>query len=341
MRSFTLLLLLILISVTACFAQEKKSKDSIKIFKDDEALNVKIVTDIKKLLASKRKPAYQEAQWVGKLPDSTEINETIRLRARGVFRRETCYIPNVKLNFHNPTSEKLYSLNELKLVSPCENGDAADQLLLKEYLIYKMYNLLTKKSFKVRLLNLTFEDSKGNKKPIVQHGFLLENVERMADRNKCNEYTKPTRQENTDRGQMTLVTLFQYMIGNTDWECNNFHNIKLITPKDEPTQKPYAVPYDFDFAGLVNAPYASPNPLAGTTQVTERWYMGYARTLEELQTTITIFTDQKQKILDLVNNCDLLTKLNKKDMISYLNDFFDRIEDEGFVRRTFINYARY
>lgn len=336
-----LFLLLTFVSVTASLAQEKKSKDSIKIFRDDEPLNVKIVTDIKKLLNSKKKPAYQEAQWVGKLPDSTDINETIRLRARGVFRRETCYIPNVKLNFHNPSSEKLYSLNELKLVSPCENGDVYDQLLLKEYLIYKMYNLLTKKSFKVRLLNLTFEDSKGNKKPITQHGFLLENVERMADRNKCKEFTKPLRQENTDREQMTLITLFQYMIGNTDWEVNNFHNIKLIAPNDDPTHKPYAVPYDFDFAGLVNAPYASPNPLAGTTMVTERWYMGYVRSMEELQATIKIFVDQKQKILDLVANCDLLTKLNRKDMTSYLNEFYERIEDEGYVKRTFINYARY
>ena len=111
------------------------------------------------------------------------------------------------------------------------------------------------------------------------------------------------------------------MIGNTDWECNNFHNIKLITPKDEPTQKPYAVPYDFDFGRFGKCTYASPNPLAGTTQVTERWYMGVCKNTRRVANNDNNIYRSETKILDLVNNYDLLTKLNKKDMISYLNDF--------------------
>lgn len=342
MRTFCLLLVMTFLSVTTCLAQ-KKMKDSIKIFKDNVPIDVKLVTDMKRLIYSKKKPAYQDARWISKLPDSSLIDEKIQIIARGVFRRENCYIPSLRLNFKNTAteSEKIAVLNQLKMVSPCETGDIYDQLLVKEYLIYKMYNLLTKMSFKVRLLNLTFEDSKGTKKPITQHSFLIEDIDRLAKRNDCKEFVKQVMQENTDRDQMTLIALFQYMIGNTDWEVANFHNMKLIAPKDDPTHKPYAVPYDFDVSGLVNAPYAAPNPSAGTTYVTERWYMGYERTIEEIMPVVKKFLEQKDNILKLVSDCEYLTKVSKKDMIEYLNEFFNGISDEGFVRRTFVNNARF
>ena len=133
-----------------------------------------------------------------------------------------------------------------------------EQFLLKEYIIYKIYNLLTPMSYRVRLIKMNYEDVNGKKKAMSQYAFFIEDIKAMAKRNKCKEYTKgKVTTEGTNRAQMTLVSVFEYMIGNTDWAVPVNHNIRLIYPKADSTAAPYAIAYDFDFSGLVNADYAS------------------------------------------------------------------------------------
>lgn len=337
MRKVYLFICLVLVTTTVVYGQ-KKNRDSLQLFADDVPIQVTIVTDINKMIRTKNKAAYQKAQWIGKLPDSTAVDEAIRLKARGNFRLQNCYFPSLKLNFHNATSPLLYPLNELKMVASCNGGEIYNQLVLKEYLVYKMYNQLTNMSFKVRLLNISFRDSENKKDPYFSYGFLIEDVKDMAARNKCKEFTGKLMQEVTDRKQMTLVALFQYLIGNTDWQVPVFHNIKLIIPKKDSLQRPYTVPYDFDFAGIVNAPYASPSKDAEPfiRNVTDRWYMGYTRTAEELQECIDLFNSKKEAMLGEINNCAPLSASERNEMIRYINQFYDMINDKGYVRRTFI-----
>jgi hypothetical protein len=227
------------------------------------------------------------------------------------------------------------------MVSVCRGGQFDGQLLLKEYLIYKMYNLLTEKSFRVRLISLTYEDSKGNKKPLVQDAFFVENVDAMAKRNKCKEVNNSkTNTELTDRKQMTLVNLFEYMIGNTDWSVPNNHNIKLIKSKKDSLSRPYSVPYDFDYAGLVNADYAVPDPIMNIESVVTRVYRGFARTVEELNEAIDVFNKQKTNMYALINNFQSLSSRNKSDMTRYLDDFYKTINRPSDVRHEFIDNAR-
>ena len=343
MKRITLLVLSVLFILPVLVTGQKKNRDSLQLFKDDDPIAVTIVTDIGKMVRTKNKAAYQKAQWIGKLPDRTAVDKTIRLKARGHFRLQNCYFPSLKLNFHNSTSPLLYPLNELKMVAACNGGDVYNQLVLKEYLVYKMYNHLTKMSFKVRLLYINFRDSENKKDPYFSYGFLIEDVKDMAARNKCKEFKGKLMQETTDRKQMTLVALFQYMIGNTDWQVPAFHNIKLILSKKDSLQRPYVVPYDFDFAGIVNAGYASPSKDAEPyiRSVTERWYMGYSRTAEELQECIEIFNSKKADMIAEINNCQPLTASERNGMIKYVNQFYDMINDKSYVRRTFIENTNF
>jgi hypothetical protein len=314
--------------------------DAVKFFEDDAVLDASLTLDFGKLIKTSSKPEYFPATFSCKMGDST-ISEQIRAIARGHIRKEICYMPPVKLNFHNNTSPKLYPLGSLKMVCTCYENNNSDQLLLKEYLVYKMYNLITDKSFRVRLMNLSYADANPKKKPYVGHAFLIESDKAMAKRNECTEL-KNTRShsEYTNRNQMTIVAIFQYMIGNTDFGVSANHNIILIQPAKDSTARPIVVPYDFDYAGIVDAYYAVPNEGLDIENVRQRLYRGYARSEAELNEAIAIFNKQKEPIYSLVNNFDLLPEKTRKNIIEYLDDFYKTINNSNQVKTLFIQQAR-
>ncbi|MBL0273014.1 MAG: hypothetical protein IPQ06_08050 [Chitinophagaceae bacterium] len=315
--------------------------DSVQFFKDEALVEMTLTTDIKKLQDKKSVEAYQPAQVSVKLPDGTTITEQIRMYARGKSRRENCLIPPIMLNFHNATSPKLYPLSRLKLVVGCGSSEIDEQLVLKEFLIYKIYNLLDEKSFRVRLVRATYTDSKGKMKPITQYSYLIEDVDDMAARNGCEASKKQSFQiEETDQAKMNQVEIFEYMIANIDWSVPGNHNIKVIFPKDDNAAKGLTVPYDFDNAGLVNAYYATPNELLGATSVTERIYRGFPRKIEVIQNTLAVFEKQKENILSLIKNFELLKPKAKSEMTSYIEDFYKIIGDKTQVQNVFILNAR-
>lgn len=335
--------------VLACFmllnifsAQAQTSPvDSIKFFTDEGVIDLTLTTDIKKLQTEKKLEVYQDASVVMRFPDSTVISEGIRLYARGHFRRENCNIPPIMLNFRNATSPMLNPLGKLKLVIGCGNGANDEQLVLKEFLVYKIYNLLEQKSFRVRLLKVNYQDSKNKMKPFSQHAFLIEDDADMAKRNKCvKKEDQQWQTESTDRNTMTMVAVFEYMISNGDWSVPNNHNTKLIFEKGNAGAPPYVVPYDFDHSGFVNASYALPNELLGTETVTERVYRGFPRDMEELQATFDIYRKQKEAIISLIMNFTLLKEKTRKEIVTYLEDFYKTINDKRKVQSIFIDNAR-
>src|SRR5688572_20404752 len=75
--------------------KKKKEKDpndttskKLKIFKDEEPLQMSIAADIRAMIGEKKDTIFQPAIVRLKLPDSTEAVDTIEIRARGNFRRE-------------------------------------------------------------------------------------------------------------------------------------------------------------------------------------------------------------------------------------------------------------
>ncbi|HET9056975.1 MAG TPA: hypothetical protein VFN30_09030 [Chitinophagaceae bacterium] len=316
--------------------------DKSKFFEDTAVLKVTIVTSFNKMLNVKTKEnAFFPAVFIFKLPDSTEVKETIVLSTRGNFRRNNCDIPPLRVDFNNVKSNVTSSLGTLKLVNSCRQGMEYNQYLLKEFLTYKIYSLLTDKSFRVRLINLTYHDSSGKKRDIVQNAFFIEDVKDIAKRYKMSEWKKDKISiELTDKRQSLLLAIFQYMIGNTDWSVLATHNIKLIYPKDSVMRRPFPIPYDFDYCGLVNAEYAIPSEFLNIENIRQRLYRGFPRSLGEIEAILEIFKQKKQEIYALINEFELLTKLNRKDVINYLDGFYDLIDDPKKVQSTFITNAR-
>ncbi len=334
-------LLVISVSLLAALQTSAQQVDSLKFFADEPLIEMDLTTDIKSLQTENGQDVFQPATVKMKFPDGVVIDEAIQVGPRGKFRRDYCRIPPIMMQFRNATSPRLSSLGKLKLVIACGAASGDEELLLKEFLVYKICNQLTDISFRVRLVKTTYNDTRGRIKPFSQYSFLLEDDGDMARRNGCHK--RPHGQfltESTNRDMMTMVAIFQYMIGNTDWAVPNEHNIEIIFKKDNPAMLPYTVPYDFDYCGLVDASYAVPNEIIGTEKVTERVYRGFPRSMEELQMTLDVFRSKKAAILAIVNNFTLLSERVRRGMTNYLDDFFRMIERKNEVQSVFIENAR-
>lgn len=332
--------LLFCLNLSACIFGQHAPVNSQQFFIDDSIINVTLTTDLKQLRSQKNKPKWQPANIVMHFSDTAVISEEIRIEQRGIDRKTHCDLAALMLNFKNKTSPLLSPLNKLKLVGSCNTGNTNEDLLLKEFLVYKIYNLLSVMSFRVRLLHITYIDSKQKMKSYTQYAFLIENVKDMAARSNCVEIENKTfANEALNRYQVTFMSIFQYMIGNTDWAIGNYHNIKLIVPKTDTLARPYPVPYDFDFSGFVNAPYAVPDEKAGIQNVTERFYMGFPRTMDELTLILNVFQEKKESVTLKIKEFSLLSDKAKKNMVRYIEIFYQIISDKKSIRAAFINGA--
>ncbi len=323
-------------------AQDTSAKDfkvllkKSVFFNSPDAVEISLVSDFKRIKSKRLKKVYQPATATVSLPGMAPVTEPIELAARGEFRRTTCVMPSIILNFKNPKAPKLSPLKKMKMVCGCSQSSFDEELVLKEYLIYKMYNMLTDFSFGVRLAKISYRDVVGKSKEYTQYGFLIEDVDDMAKRNNCREYPKPVlNAARTDAFQMSTVSMFQYMIGNTDWSLPNKHNIRFVQLQNDSISFPYVVPYDFDYCGLVNAPYAVPQPEFGIEKVTDRYYRGVARTKQEIDPVIQLFKEKKEFMLALVQNFTLLKKSVRDQMVYYLESFYKDLEDKRKLNYVF------
>lgn len=319
---------------------QKFEVDDKKFFKDEQPFEMKIYTDVKKLLAEKKTLNYVYATISCTFPDNKVVDGQIRIKPRGHFRKERCRLSSLTFDFKNDAFPAFSKLGTLKMVGGCGFTEKDEQYLIKEYLIYKIYNLLTDMSFRVRLLHVNYNDTKGKVKSYFQYAYFIEDWDDVAKRNKCRKKEGVKFFHNSvNRTQTTFVYLFQYMIGNTDWSIPFCHNIKLMVDKKDTFSMPYPVAYDFDMTGLVNPPYGESNSLLENEKLTERLYRGYARSMEELEETANIFLVKEEAIYSVIQNFDLLTNKNKIEMIDFLKQFFGQIKNKKKLKSVFIDNA--
>ncbi|MEL6251814.1 MAG: hypothetical protein AAFR87_07380 [Bacteroidota bacterium] len=318
------------------------SPETYDLFGSDEVLKIQLDFDIKQLLKGKYKELYVPASLSLTLENGEQIEESIRVRARGNSRKSYCTLPPLKLNFKNKESKESHFLGQttLKLVVPCRNSKVFQQYVYKEYLAYKLFNLISDISFKVRLVELNLTDSQGKRKPMQVYGFLIEHIDKLADRNDSHEI-EPARfsKKLVERTYMAKVAIFQYAIGNTDWKVENTHNIKVLESNPVANRQVYAVPYDFDYAGLVNASYAVPHDQLGLTSVTQRLYLGVCQSDQELDNLLKEFKAKEDDFLAIVANFKRLDEKSSYYIQRYLADFFRIIDNPALVKRNFLSYC--
>ncbi len=331
------ILLLITESLFAKDAQEKLSQEAT-LFGTDEILEIKIKTDLRQLIRNKNSEEYQEGE-------ITLLEKTypVRLKVRGNYLRENCTFPPVTLNFSKTEFEdnSYDQLKNLILVNACKMQDEYEQYILREYLIYRAFNLMTEKSFRVRLLKIEYVDSKQKLETVTRYGFVVEDQYKMADRIGGIIIKKEgIEDQSTNKTQMVMLSVFQFLMGNTDWQVSRLHNLTLIKPTDVSEPAPYVIPYDFDYTGMVNASYAIPSPILGIEKINERLYLGKCYPETELKEAIAQFLEKKDAIYSLYENFELFDKESLSYSISYLDSFYEIIQDEKKWKSYFMDNCR-
>ncbi len=306
------------------------------LFESNEVLNIKITGNISELTNDRGdKPQYHPLGFSYLTKDSSEIAMQVKIKARGHFRKDkaNCTWPPLLINFTKkdmPHASLFQGQDKLKLVMPCRG----DEFVVKEWLLYKLYNLITPKSFRARLVRVTMDDNIKRKQSSF-YGILLENDQQVAGRNKAVVVErKMLNPLNTEPNSFLTMAIFQYMIGNTDWSIQFQQNIVFLA-KDS-MGIPTTVPYDFDHAGLVNAPYAKPAEELEMSAVTERRYRGYCISdMKTYEPVITLFNRLKKDFYSVYANCPLLSEKQIKSATRYLDEFYDTVNNPKILKAAF------
>ena len=209
-----------------------------------------------------------------------------------------------------------------------------------EYLTYRAYRLITDRSFMVRPLQVTFVDTSGRNETETRYAFLIEDADALAERLGGVEYELPESQNLPARAfepsTQTTAAVFQYMIGNTDWSDVAGHNVEII----DRNGVAFAVPYDFDYSGLVDARDAVPAENLGLTEVTERRYRGWCQNPIVTQSTLQRFRDTQESVLALFESHPGLDEGSRNRTLRFLRDFYDDIETDTRAQRRFLRDCR-
>ena len=303
------------------------------LFTKDDILNMSLRFDLTHYKSKKPKEEYMTAILTYHINETDSINKEIRLKSRGEFRNGYCDLPPIRLNFSKTDFQKedLKKIDKMKMVTHCKYGN--EEYLLKEYLIYKLYNVLTDYSFRVRLVRIEYINTYKKTKPIKTYAFFIEPVDMLGERTK----STPIEAVNLNQKQMLpemmdRLAIFNYMIGNTDWSMPNQHNCKILSQMVFTGESlGVIVPYDFDYSGFVDADYAVPHESLGIESVRQRLYLGICRSEDVFINALREFSDKKEQFYKVINDFTLLSEKERKNMTGYLDSFY-----AGFDKRNSI-----
>lgn len=310
------------------------------LFADDSVLTLRIEGDFKALFRDRGEERKEHPARLRFWNGTDTASVKIGLRTRGIFRLKNCSFPPLRIDL--PTGKVANTVfagqDKLKLVTHCRGDRSYERNLLKEYALYRVFNAVTDTSFRARLAHVTYVDTT-HADTTVRYGILIESDDALGKRLRAAVVDQHRVHDAvTDPAYMTLVALFQYLIGNTDWSVWGQHNIQVFS--DTVTHTLFAIPYDYDFSGAVGAPYASPPEQLPIKSVRERLYRGYCQPDSILAGAVARFRASKDSIYAAVNAVAPLEERDRRSMLSYFDEFFRTIENRNTIRREFVQRCR-
>jgi len=338
-----LLRLLIVLLIGAALAGTAAATDAAPLFAEDSILKVRIEAPLTSLMRDRPDEDYLTGSFSYESKGGETQTLSLKVRTRGNYRRdpEHCDFAPLRLNFRK--SEVVDSLfagqDKLKLVTHCRsNSIAFRQFVLREYLIYRFLNQLTEVSYRVRLLHIEYVDTEGQE-ALTRYGFVIEDDKAVAARNELQvvkiRHVPP---EEIDRNFQNLLHVFEYMVGNTEYsfinpepDKNCCHNADVLSATGGAPYIPLL--FDFDFSGLVHAPYAEPNPRYPVGNVRIRHYKGLCNNNDILGETLQRFRDQERQMFDIIEQLEPLSTRAWRSIRSYLAGFYRVINDPEAVER--------
>lgn len=337
--------LLLSLAPTLLLAQEdsvKKIKPPTPLFAANDAISIQLTADFKSIFKDRD---TTEQHWrPGTLEwrfgnDSGRADVEITTRGHFRLKSSTCNFPMLRVKFPkdstkpNPLKGTLFEKQgSLKLATHCKTGSSRhEQVTHQEYLVYRAFNHVTDSSFRVRFANATYVDP-GNTKdgPVKAPSFFIEDDGDLADRMGMKKFeNQGAKFDDVELDAGSLMAVWFYFVGNTDWSLPYLHNVELFTWMG----RYVSIPFDFDWSGVVNAPYAKPDYRLGTTSVTERVWRGPCWPRETIDAAIKRISTKKEDIYGLYRTHAGLDPKLLKESLQYYDDFFKIAMDPRNVDR--------
>lgn len=311
--------------------------DAAALFEEDSILEVTLEGPFSTVFASK---AERQESPFALTVDGHTLN--LNARVRGISRLEVCRFPPLRLDFSTADAAGTIFAGQrrLKLVTHCKNSKEYEQNVLEEYAAYRLFNVLSDVSFRVRLLRIRYIDtSKPEADAPLRYAFVIESEQALAARRGLSLVdTRRVAKNYLDQNQAGLAYVFQYLIGNTDWALvraidsdHCCHNGVLVG-----TEKHYFyVPYDFDRAGIVNARYAKPDPTLRIRRVTHRRYRGYCMASDTLRDAFRQVVGHRDDIVAVLSSLSDSTGMNLDQSKRFVQAFFDAADAEQRLLKEF------
>jgi hypothetical protein len=309
------------------------------LFASDAPIHIKIQGPISSIARNAAKSTAPQAATLS--ISAPAESYPIRLSARGLSRRTggICDFPPLRVEFAQPPSASSVFVGQkrLKLVTHCKSPGSYQQLQLLEYSAYPILNILTPLSFKARLVTVDYAEPSG-KVSSTRYGFFLEEFDDVAKRNGLPESRVGYKIEvaQLEPQQSARAALFEYMIGNLDWSLRAgpqgevcCHNAKLLSGAGGLN---VPVIYDFDYSGMVDAPYAIPPTGIKVRSVRQRAYRGYCRHNAQALAAAADFRSKSGAIEAVFSQVPGLEPRTQQKARAYLATFFAEIATDEAVR---------
>lgn len=316
--------------------------DVTPLFQEEKPLSIRLGFSFKEIKKNTNDSIYFPTLLYYKNEKNGWDSLAISIRGRGNFRRKNCYFTPIRIKIKKGhATHTLFEGNKnLKLVLPCLPAKNFNDLILKEYICYQLYEPATPYTFNTRLLDITLSDRSGKQVKTHQvRGFFIEDDNLIAKRfngkvvDSLNLHPKSLHDTSSVRHDF-----FEYMIANTDWSTTFHHNAKLIlvAPK-----KYIPVAYDFDMSGFVNAPYAETDSTLEITSVRQRVFRGFCRNEAVTQYVRTEYIQAKPVLLKVLDRYETdFTAKEFAGMKKYMLEFFDILESDKSFRENILQKCR-
>lgn len=312
------------------------------LFQEEQALNIGLKLSIKDIKKNTNDTTYAPSVLYYKTSGENYDSIPISMRTRGDFRLKKCYFPPLRIKMKNgDTKGTVFEGNKsLKLVMPCLTSSDNNMLVMREFLCYLIYEPITPYFFNTRLVSINFSEDKGKKNKDFQlTGFFIEDDDLVADRfkGKAREDLKlhPMALQDTSA---IRYEFFQYLIANTDWSTTFQHNTKILL-KDQNKFIPLA--YDFDMAGLVNAPYATVAEGLGITKVTERVYRGFCRSPQLFEYARKQYLSAQPKMNEILDTYSNSFSSNEfAETKRFVDEFFVTLKSDASFKANIVDKCR-
>lgn len=318
-------------------------KEAKPIFLTEDILELKISMNVGEVTKDLEVRDYHEANMTYTELDGSTKSLALRVKVRGKTRAnpKVCKFPPLRLNFKKKqvVNTLFKGQNKLKLVTHCNTREINEEYILREYYTYKIYQLVTPNSFNVRLCRITYVDLAGEFEATPHYGFIIEDIDDLAKRNDMKEFKDSIRnQEVCGRLELDRLMMFEYLIGNLDWSIPNRHNFKLIINKEK--KVPIAVPYDFDYSGMVNTSYAKVPPAIDVPNVRTRVFRGLCRMTGSYDAVLNYYQELRPGLYALYEEAEHLSDKSKSYSIKYIDDFYKVLDNPKQFQQKVVKACR-